>query len=142
MCSLVMSPFSRDYMKTEIDQIKYQQCFNPFTHAQHSHSTWFLDGRTSILVSIAVISQIESIDSGWAGGGWDWRWGAEGGLRQIFRQKQQVTYAKFWRGETLAKSLHLCIWTVKLWRMSKFSITFQCIDNVWMRKLANQRTIA
>ena len=28
MCSLVMSPFSRDYMKTEIDQLKYQQCFN------------------------------------------------------------------------------------------------------------------
>ena len=28
MCSLVMSTFSRDYMKTEIDQIKYQQCFN------------------------------------------------------------------------------------------------------------------
>ena len=27
MCSLVMSPFSRDYMKTEIDQLKYQQCF-------------------------------------------------------------------------------------------------------------------
>ena len=28
MCSLVMSPFSRDYMKTEIDKLKYQQCFN------------------------------------------------------------------------------------------------------------------
>ena len=28
MYSLVMSPFSRDYMKTEIDQLKNQQCFN------------------------------------------------------------------------------------------------------------------
>ena len=27
MCSLVMSPFSRDYMKTKIDQLKHQQCF-------------------------------------------------------------------------------------------------------------------
>ena len=42
MCSLVMSPFSRDYMKTEIDQIKYQQCFNWFTRVQNSHSAWFL----------------------------------------------------------------------------------------------------
>ena len=25
MCFLVMSPFSRDYMKMEIDQLKYQQ---------------------------------------------------------------------------------------------------------------------
>ena len=72
-------------MKTEIDQIKYQQCFNPFTRVQNSHRIWFLDGRISILVSIAVISQIKSIDSGWAGGRWDWRWGAERGLRQIFR---------------------------------------------------------
>ena len=28
MCSLVMSPFSRDYMKMEIEQLKYQQCLN------------------------------------------------------------------------------------------------------------------
>ena len=28
VCSLVMSPFSRDYMKMEIYQLKYQQCFN------------------------------------------------------------------------------------------------------------------
>ena len=28
MCFLVMSPFSRDYLKMEIDQLKYQQCFN------------------------------------------------------------------------------------------------------------------
>ena len=54
MCSLVMSPFSRDYMKTEIDQIKYQQCFNRFTRVQNSHSAWFLDGRTSILVIILM----------------------------------------------------------------------------------------
>ena len=49
MCSLVMSPFSRDYMKTEIDQLKYQQCFEWFTCVQNLHSAWFLDGRTSIL---------------------------------------------------------------------------------------------
>ena len=54
MCSLVMSPFSRDYMKTEIDQIKYQQCFNLFTRVQNSHNAWFLDGRTSILVFIQI----------------------------------------------------------------------------------------
>ena len=30
MCSLVMSPFSRDYMKTEIDQLKYQQCLHVY----------------------------------------------------------------------------------------------------------------
>ena len=59
MCSLVMSPFSRDYMKTEIDQIKYQQCFNCFTRAQNSHSAWFLDGRTSILVMfICTVTQL------------------------------------------------------------------------------------
>ena len=49
MCFLVMSPFSRDYMKMEIDLLKYQQFFNLFTCVQYSHSAWFLDGRTSIL---------------------------------------------------------------------------------------------
>ena len=52
MCSLVMSCLSRDYMKTEIDQFKYQQCFNRFTCVKSSHSAWFL---TSILVSLAVV---------------------------------------------------------------------------------------
>ena len=28
MCSLVMSSFSRDFKKTEIGYLKYQQCFN------------------------------------------------------------------------------------------------------------------
>ena len=50
MCFLVMSHFSRDYMKTEIDQLKYQQCFNLLTCVRNSHSAWFLDGRLSILV--------------------------------------------------------------------------------------------
>ena len=50
MCSLVMSTFSGDFIKMEIEQLKYQQCFNLFTCVQYSHSTWFLDGRTSILV--------------------------------------------------------------------------------------------
>ena len=49
MRSLVMSPFSCDYMKTEIDSLKYiQQCFNLLTCARYSHSPWFLDGKTSI----------------------------------------------------------------------------------------------
>ena len=52
MCSLVMSPFSCDYMKTEIDQLNYQQCFDYFTCVQNSHSAWFLDGRTSSLIII------------------------------------------------------------------------------------------
>ena len=50
MCSLVMSLFSCDYIKTEIDQLKYQQCFNLLTCVRYSHSAWFLDGWTSILV--------------------------------------------------------------------------------------------
>ena len=52
MCSLMMSLFSRDYIKTEIDQLKYQQFFNLITCVQYSQSAWFLDGRTSILVAI------------------------------------------------------------------------------------------
>ena len=47
---LVMSFFSCDYIKTEIDYLRYQQCFNLLTRVQYSHSTWFLDGRTSMLV--------------------------------------------------------------------------------------------
>ena len=38
-----MSPFSHDFIKREIDLVKYQQCLN-------SHSAWFLDIRASILV--------------------------------------------------------------------------------------------
>ena len=40
MCSLVISLFSRDFIKTVINVLKY---------VQYSHSAWFLDGRTSIL---------------------------------------------------------------------------------------------
>ena len=36
MCSLVMSLFSRDYIKTEIDQLKYQQCFNLQEYNNHT----------------------------------------------------------------------------------------------------------
>ena len=50
MCSLVMSLLSHDYIITEIDQLKYRQPFNLITCVQHSHSAWFLDGRTPILV--------------------------------------------------------------------------------------------
>ena len=50
MCSLVMSLFSHDYIKTEIYLLKYQQCFNLLTSVQYSHSAWFLDGRASILI--------------------------------------------------------------------------------------------
>jgi len=39
--------FSHDYIKMDIDQLKYQQCFNLLTSV---HSAWFLDGKTSVLV--------------------------------------------------------------------------------------------
>ena len=56
MCSLVMSLFSCDYIKMEIDYvIKYQQCFNLLTSVQYLHSAWFLDGRTSILVFLNLV---------------------------------------------------------------------------------------
>ena len=38
MCSLVMRLLSRDYIKAEIDQLKYQQSFNVITYIQYSHS--------------------------------------------------------------------------------------------------------
>ena len=50
MFSLVMTLFSHDYIKTEIDQLKYQLSFSLITCIQYSHSAWILDGRTSILV--------------------------------------------------------------------------------------------
>ena len=52
MCSLVMSPFSRDYIKTEVHYsvIKVSATFKLICE-QNSHSAWFLDGRTSILVA-------------------------------------------------------------------------------------------
>ena len=40
------------YIKMEL---KYQQCFNLLTCIQYSHSPWFLDGRTSILVLILIV---------------------------------------------------------------------------------------
>ena len=48
MCPIVMSSFSCDHMKTGIDE--FQQCLTLFTSVQYSQSTWFLDGRTSILI--------------------------------------------------------------------------------------------
>jgi len=45
-----MSLFSCDYIKTQIDSLKYQQCFNLLAKVQYSHSAWFLDGKTSLLV--------------------------------------------------------------------------------------------
>ena len=56
MHSSVTSPFSHDFIKTEIDKLQYQQCFNNYLHiytctyVQYSHHVWFLDGRTSILI--------------------------------------------------------------------------------------------
>ena len=58
MHSLVMSLFSRDSIKMEI---KYQQCFNLLTFVQYSHSAWFLDDRTSILVIISIITSSDDI---------------------------------------------------------------------------------
>ena len=51
MCSLVMDLFSCDYIKVEIDSLRYQQCFNLLKCIQYSNSAWFLDGRTSLLVT-------------------------------------------------------------------------------------------
>ena len=51
MCSLVTSPFSRDYIKMEIE---YQEWFSVLTCVQYSHSAWFLDGRTSIVVYMVM----------------------------------------------------------------------------------------
>ena len=47
MHSVVMSPFLHDFIKADglIQVCSYQECFN-------SHSAWFLDGRTSILVCV------------------------------------------------------------------------------------------
>ena len=42
MCSLVISLFSLDYSKTELNN---QQWFNLPTSVQYSHSAWFLDGK-------------------------------------------------------------------------------------------------
>ena len=52
MCSLVMSLFLGKYIKVEIDSLKYQLCFNILKCVQYSHSTWFLDGRTSVFVNL------------------------------------------------------------------------------------------
>ena len=52
MYSLVMSPFSRDFIKTEKDYQSISR--NVLTYlpcVQYSHSAWFLDGRTSTLVT-------------------------------------------------------------------------------------------
>ena len=48
-CYVFLS-FSHDYIKKEIDYIKYQQCFNLLARVQYLHRAWFLDGGTSILV--------------------------------------------------------------------------------------------
>ena len=46
MCSLVMSLFSHDYIKTEIGKLKYQQCFNLHTCVHRiSTAPGFLDGK-------------------------------------------------------------------------------------------------
>ena len=48
--SLVMSPFSRDVIKTE--KTKYQHCFN-------SQSVWLLDGRTSL--TMEAVEQLRRV---------------------------------------------------------------------------------
>ena len=49
-----MSLFSRDYIKMEIDYLKYRQCFNLLKCVQYLLSAWFLDGRTSTLVIASI----------------------------------------------------------------------------------------
>ena len=58
------SLFPGDFIKTEIDLLKYQQCFNALKCVQYLYSAWFLDGRTSILsitfcLNISFCSQIK-----------------------------------------------------------------------------------
>ena len=49
LCSLMMSPFSLDFIKTEL---KYQHCFNLQVYSIYIAP---LDGRTSILAYYRVI---------------------------------------------------------------------------------------
>ena len=51
MYSLVMSPFSRDFIKMEIACIINVSTVDLRTCVRYLHSAWFLDGRTSILVT-------------------------------------------------------------------------------------------
>ena len=54
MYSLVMSLFSRDFIKTEINKLKYQQCFSlTYICTVFTQRLVF----TSILVSIAVLAE-------------------------------------------------------------------------------------
>ena len=62
MCSLVMNLFSRDYIKKEIDYIKYRQCFNLLARVQYLHNAWFLDCRTSVLVFCLALNVIFTQD--------------------------------------------------------------------------------
>ena len=48
MCSLVMSLFSHDYIKTDLSISNVLTYV--LTSVQYSYGAWFLDGRTSILV--------------------------------------------------------------------------------------------
>ena len=41
--------------------LKYQQCFNLLASVQYSHSAWFLDSRTSILVVIIAVCYLFDI---------------------------------------------------------------------------------
>ena len=63
MCSLEISLFSHDYITMEMDLLKYQQCLNLFTCVQHIYSAWFLDGSTSMLVTLETIEMYCSADS-------------------------------------------------------------------------------
>ena len=57
MCSLVMSPFSCDLIKKANTQLRHLQCLINKYMCAVLHSAWFLDGRTSILVSIVCLIQ-------------------------------------------------------------------------------------
>ena len=56
MCSLLMSPFSRDFLNAQLIALRYLQCYNSVLACQqYLHSTWFFDGRASRLVVCLVI---------------------------------------------------------------------------------------
>ena len=60
MCSLVTSPFSCDFIKIKVSAMFIVLTYLPCV--QYSHSAWFLDGRTSTLVSIVMLFQSINAD--------------------------------------------------------------------------------
>ena len=54
MCSLVMNPFSRNFLYTQLDQLRYLKQLFINLILKILHGAWFLDGRTSIPVVVGT----------------------------------------------------------------------------------------